>query len=72
MSCALTPEELASLTGYRSPAWQRRWLDRKRWVYETNRLNHPVVDRDYYRRKMGLEDAKPPRATPNWDAIDSR
>lgn len=41
-------EQLAdTLTGYERPHYQRRWLDRHGWPYETDANHRPKVSRSY-------------------------
>lgn len=46
MNAFLDPEELQTLTGYKRPADQIRWLEQKGVPHMVNRLNRPVVRRD--------------------------
>lgn len=67
----LSDEELADLTGYKARAWQRRWLDERRWVYVKSRGGRPLVGRQYARMKLGVTppnilDPNPPPARPEW------
>jgi len=39
----LSDEELAEITGYKSRAWQRRWLDDHNWTYIESRGKRPLV-----------------------------
>jgi hypothetical protein len=58
MSDYLSASELADLVGCKPN--QRtamvKWLDDKRWKYETDRHGLPKVARAYYNRKMGISD----------------
>jgi hypothetical protein len=65
----ITDDELVDLTGYKSAKSQVEWLRARSWIFELNRLNRPKVDREYYRRKMGIQDAVISTAQPNWAAL---
>ena len=39
----MTQNELATLTGYSLPAWQRRWLTKHGWIFDTARNGRVVV-----------------------------
>lgn len=71
MSAILTAAELSDLTGYKTAAGHRKWLDRRHWKYETDRLGRPKVDREYYRGKMGIKNGRADDLTtePNWGAL---
>lgn len=60
----LSDEELAEITGYKVRAYQRRWLDKHRWVYVESRGRRPLVGRLYARMKLGIvpspADSAPP------------
>lgn len=65
----LTAEEVSELTGYKSAKGQCEWLRLRGWIFELNRIGRPKIDREYYRRKMGNQDAAVNTAQPNWAAI---
>lgn len=46
MSAFLDADDLVTLTGYKRPADQIRWLERNGVPYTVNRLGRPVVRRD--------------------------
>tara|TARA_R110000868_G_scaffold51872_1_gene164287 strand:+ start:30 stop:221 length:192 start_codon:yes stop_codon:yes gene_type:complete len=48
----LTAAELYELTGYRSPAWQAKWLAAHGWKFELGR-DGPKVLRAYRDARMG-------------------
>ena len=58
----LTPDELAELTGYKTPARQCRWLDRAGYPFETAATGRPKVLRAFVERRLGLAAQSP--ATP--------
>jgi hypothetical protein len=51
----LTAAELFELTGYRSPAWQAKWLRSHGWKFEQGR-DGPKVLRAYRDMRMGMVD----------------
>jgi hypothetical protein len=52
----LTAAELLELTGYRSPAWQAKWLTAHGWKFEQGR-DGPKVLRAYRDARMGMATA---------------
>jgi hypothetical protein len=73
----LSDEELAAITGYKARAWQRRWLDERRWHYVESRGRRPLVGRQYARMKLGAEPTPPaqqapPLPIPTWTPDFSR
>lgn len=46
VSAFLDAQDLQTLTGYKRPADQIRWLERNGVPFTVNRLNRPVVRRD--------------------------
>lgn len=65
----LTDDEVFELTGYKYPKWQVAWLRERGWIFETNRLGRPKVEREYCRSKMGNQVADTATVQPNWAAI---
>lgn len=65
----LTADDLAELTGYRSPQGQRRWLDDRGWRYEVARDGSPRVARAYFLMRMGLPVTDSTVTKPDWTAI---
>lgn len=53
----LSRDELADLTGYTTPAYQCKWLDRAGYPFETSAAGRPKVLRAYVERRLGLADA---------------
>jgi len=73
----LSDEELAEITGYKARAWQRRWLDERKWLYVESRGKRPLVGRQYARMKLGvtlelMPVAPPALPTPTWTPDFSR
>lgn len=71
MALFLTPDELRDLTGLVIPAYQRRWLQRHGYPFETNASGKPKVLRIFLMQKLGM--MQPPSMgmsqEPNFDAI---
>ena len=44
----LVPEEIQELTGYKKPAYQKRWLAKRGYPFDVRCDGHPVVCRAYY------------------------
>jgi hypothetical protein len=54
MSDILPIDMIERLTGRVQYAAQRRWLMKHGWVFETDGLGRPIVDRGYYNMRMGV------------------
>jgi hypothetical protein len=65
----LDPEELRKLTGYTSPAWQRRWLDRQGFIYTTAADGKVSISKAYVESRMS---GFTPKAQLNFDALKRR
>lgn len=65
----MTIDELVELTGYKTAKGQVAWLRVRGWRFETDRLDRPKVDRDYCKSRMGIQQAAPVEAEPNWAAL---
>jgi hypothetical protein len=68
---------LAHITGYKSRAYQRRWLDDRQWLYVESRGKRPLVGRMYARMKLGVITPNnivpnPPPTTSVWTPDFSR
>lgn len=48
----LADDELAAITGYKTPSKQREWLSAERWIFHTTRAGRPVVGRVYARMRL--------------------
>lgn len=51
-SVLLTREEIAALTGAKTASGQRRWLDKRNWIHETDAKGRPQIARAYFDAKM--------------------
>lgn len=54
----LSQNEIETLTGYRLPAWQRRWLDKHQWKYESAANGRVVVSRAYAETRLSGVESK--------------
>lgn len=69
MELTLSEAELERITGYRYPAWQRRWLKAHKWRFDQDRLGRPIVARAYYLQRQGVTAPDvSTSAEPNWAA----
>lgn len=48
----LSEDELAAITGYKTPSFQRQWLTRNAWEHALTGAQRPVVGRLYARLKL--------------------
>lgn len=48
----LSDDELATITGYKTPSFQRQWLTRNAWEYVLTGAQRPIVGRVYARLKL--------------------
>jgi hypothetical protein len=48
----LSEDELAAITGYKTPSFQRQWLSRNSWEHVLTGAQRPVVGRVYARLKL--------------------
>jgi hypothetical protein len=64
----LSRDELASLTGYRRPSLQARWLKQQGFKFRLGRDLHPRVDRGHYNSRMGAGPASSSTG-PDWSSI---
>lgn len=70
MSLFLAADELCALTGRTRSDCQRRWLEQRAWIYETDANGRPVVLRAYAERRLGITPAPAAsRVRPNFDAL---
>ena len=65
----LVPDEVAVLTGFRTPMRQVEWLRAKGWRFELNGNRKPIIARRYAEKMLGcgVEDEQRPR--PNFSAL---
>jgi hypothetical protein len=67
----LAETDVASLTGYRRPSAQIRWLRDNGWRFIVNALGQPVVAlAEFNRRMVGGVQRTAANQEPNWDALN--
>jgi hypothetical protein len=52
LSETLSEDELAAITGYKTPSFQRQWLTKNAWEHALTGARRPVVGRVYARLKL--------------------
>ncbi len=66
----LSDEELADLTGFRTPSKQVEWLRRKGWRFEQNGNRKAIVSRRYTEKMLGFNaEQEQQRVIPNFAAL---
>ena len=68
----LTSDEIETLTGYKLPAHQTKWLRKKGWRFELNCNRKPIIARKYAEKMLGCASDTPesfPR--PNFRALQA-
>lgn len=69
----LSEDELATITGYKAPCFQRRWLTRNEWEFVLTGAQRPVVGRVYARLKLaGLKPSANNAVAETWSLDLSR
>ncbi len=68
----LTSAELETLTGYRLPGWQRRWLINHQWTHEIAANGRVVVSRAYAESRLNNLSTVKPKPPLNLEAIRKR
>ena len=67
----LAETDVQSLTGYRRPSAQIRWLRQHGWRFIVNALGKPVVAlAEFNRRMVGSVQRSVAQQEPNWDALN--
>ena len=67
----LAETDVQSLTGYRRPSAQIRWLRDNGWRFIVNALGKPVVAlAEFNRRMVGGVQRTVAQQEPNWDALN--
>lgn len=62
-------EELETLTGFKAPAHQVRWLRTKGWRFELNGNRRPIVARKYAEKMLGCGIPEEQGYKPNYRAL---
>lgn len=73
MAMFLTDDEIRTLTGYKRPADQQRWLLERAWLYETNAAGRPIILRSYANSRLsGIKGRgqSAPTLSPNFSMVN--
>lgn len=65
----LTPEEVSTLTGFRLPSRQVKWLRSKGWRFEINGNRQAIVARKYAEKMLGCQASEEQGYRPNFGAL---
>ena len=66
----LVSDEIATLTGYKLPAHQTKWLNEKGWRFELNGNRRPIIARKYVEKMLGCGGQEElARPQPNFNAL---
>jgi hypothetical protein len=66
----LSEDEVREITGYTRPAYQRRWLTERGFMFEVRRNGSPAILRTHLERRMGGKASLHDGASePNWAAL---
>lgn len=65
----LTVDEVATLTGFKTPARQVEWLSKKGWRFEINGNRRPIVARKYTEKMLGCGAPEEAAYRPNFAAL---
>ncbi len=66
----LESDEIETLTGYKLPTHQTKWLRLKGWRFELNGNRKPIVARKYAEKMLGCgTDETQPTPRPNFNAL---
>ena len=66
----LLADEVETLTGYKLPAHQTKWLSAKGWRFELNGNRKPIIARKYAEKMLGCaSDALDSIPRPNFRAL---
>ena len=69
-SLFLVSDEIETLTGYKLPAHQTKWLRAKGWRFELNGNRKPVIARKYAEKMLGcFSEMQDTYARPNFNAL---
>lgn len=68
----LASDEIETLTGYKLPAHQTKWLRMKGWRFELNGNRKPVIARKYAEKMLGcFTDTQDTIPRPNFRALQA-
>jgi hypothetical protein len=65
----LTTDEVAVLTGFKTPVRQTKWLRTKGWRFEINGNRRPIVARKYAEKMLGCGIPEESAYRPNFAAL---
>jgi hypothetical protein len=65
----LTPDEVETLTGFKTPMRQVCWLRGQGWRFELNGNRRPVIARRYAEKVLGCGGDDEQRPRPNFGAL---
>ena len=65
----LVPEEVETLTGFKTSARQVAWLRIKGWRFELNGNKRPIISRRYAEMLLGCGGHHEQPSKPNFDAL---
>ena len=65
----LIPEEVETLTGFKTPARQITWLHGKGWRFEKSGSGRPIVARGYAEKMLGCGAQESIVPRPNFSAL---
>ena len=65
----LAPDEVETLTGFKTPMRQIDWLRTKGWRFELSGNRKPVIARRYAEKMLGCGDDDEQRPRPNFGAL---
>ena len=65
----LVPEEVETLTGFKTSARQITWLHGKGWRFEKSGSGRPIIARKYAEKMLGCCNDAQQQAKPNFSAL---
>lgn len=65
----LGPDEVETLTGFKTPMRQIDWLRTKGWRFEMSGSRRPVIARRYAEKMLGCGNDDEQRPRPNFGAL---
>ena len=70
----LNADELETLTGFKSPCRQSKWLSAKGWRFVLSGNGRPIIARKYAEKMLGCgsEEEHHPTTRPNFGALVRR
>ena len=65
----LAPDEVETITGFKTPMRQVDWLRTKRWRFELSGSRRPIIARRYAEKMLGCGGDDDHRPRPNFGAL---